>query len=504
MNRIILLSALLFLNACQNGLNPEKMYLDQDNDGYTEQTDCNDDDPNVYPDAEEFCDGVDQDCDGEVDNGVSRNFFVDFDADGFGNPNEWIVSCEETPGFVGNSLDCDDTDSQINPIAPDICDDFDNNCNGIIDEEASITFYYDWDEDGFGGSEIELLACERPDGFSENNLDCDDYDAASYPGAEEACDGLDNDCDGELDNGLERSEFYLDQDEDGYGDDLLGVVLACMKPIKHSERAGDCNDEDSNVFPGAPEQCNSFDDNCNGIVDEDVISSDYFVDADGDGYGDPSTLINDCVAPQGYILEGGDCDDMNALVSPGATEECFDGIDNNCNAELDCMDLVSCMEVEATCWICGDGYIAGDEECDDSNTMDGDGCSSLCENEGVFGLCVSDWCYQSGTIDQYTRCGSLADNGNTCIDPEIKYGTVEGGLPKQHSGNNYNTWCQQLGAQGFTTYATGSRSGYALFGCSSYDESIWHWCDWQDGYWYNQNLDSFQTSSDYITSITCN
>ena len=221
--------ALCVLSACTT--KSAEKYVDLDGDGFTTETDCDDTNPNVYPDAPEICDGADQDCDGEPDNDITRNFFVDFDVDGFGNPNQWIVACEPSQGFVDNSLDCDDTDGAIHPMASDICDDIDNNCNGIIDEEASITFYFDWDEDGYGGNEVELLACDPPEGFSENNLDCDDYDASSYPGAQEECNGIDNDCDGEFDNGLERTDFYIDLDGDGYGDENSGPVQACAEPM---------------------------------------------------------------------------------------------------------------------------------------------------------------------------------------------------------------------------------------------------------------------------------
>jgi hypothetical protein len=125
-------------------------------------------------------------------------------------------------------------------------------------------------------------------------------------------------------------------------------------------------------------------------------------------------------------------------------------------------------------------------------------------------LCVTDWCRQVGTRDQFTRCESAADAGATCINPEIRYGTTTGGIPATHSGNNFTTWCTQLGFSGYSgTVVYGSRSCTApdgkLFGCTSYDESsVWHWCDWQDGYWRDSTLD-YHTgcTSGMITSITC-
>ena len=88
----------------------------------------------------------------------------------------------------------------------------------------------------------------------------------------------------------------------------------------------------------------------------------------------------------------------------------------------------------------------------------------------------------------------------------IKYGLVEGGVPKQHRLNQYDTWCQQLGGRfGSVTY--GPRFGGSVFGCTLYDDTNWHWCDWTDGYWYNQSLQGIKPGTDSnnpsITSITC-
>ena len=102
-------------------------------------------------------------------------------------------------------------------------------------------------------------------------------------------------------------------------------------------------------------------------------------------------------------------------------------------------------------------------------------------------------------------CESVEDFGATCKNPHIKYGNVEGGIPHKHSGNDYYQWCKQLGGtyNGQITY--GTRTGGQLFGCRSYDESNWHWCDWGDGHWHNQHLTYPKaTGGGFITSITCN
>ena len=77
-------------------------------------------------------------------------------------------------------------------------------------------------------------------------------------------------------------------------------------------------------------------------------------------------------------------------------------------------------------------------------------------------------------------------------------------MPRQNSGNQYDAWCQQLGGT-FDSVTYGQRLGRSVFGCTSYDDvGNWHWCDYNDGYWYNRALDMSEASySDFITSITC-
>jgi len=156
---------------------------------------------------------------------------------------------------------------------------------------------------------------------------------------------------------------------------------------------------------------------------------------------------------------------------------------------------------------CGDGFtLEGVEDCDDGNDIDDDGCSNVCESQ-CGGKFTQDWCLQVGTMEQYTRCEMVSNGGNTCHNPEIRYGNVEGGIPRDHGGNQYLTWCQQLGFSGYANVQIGPRGCEApqggLFGCTGYDENVWHWCDWQDGPWYNQQLDFHQCNSTEITSITC-
>jgi hypothetical protein len=151
------------------------------------------------------------------------------------------------------------------------------------------------------------------------------------------------------------------------------------------------------------------------------------------------------------------------------------------------------------------------EECDDGNVNDGDGCSAACKPEApkCGGNFTTGWCPQVGTTEQFTRCESVSNGGTTCNNPFIKYGAVENGVPASHDGNDLTKWCTQLGFAGFSGQVSyGSRPCDApqgrLFGCSSYDENVWHWCDWSDGHWYNQALNWHQCNDgQQLTSITC-
>ncbi len=97
--------------------------------------------------------------------------------------------------------DCDDADPAVHPDAAESCNDADDDCDGEIDEDAGPTWYLDEDGDGYGGAAV--VSCDAPSAYADNGADCDDTDETVYPGAEELSDGLDNDCDEEIDEGVE-------------------------------------------------------------------------------------------------------------------------------------------------------------------------------------------------------------------------------------------------------------------------------------------------------------
>ena len=191
------------------------LMTDQDGDGYPIGVDCDDNAVAVHPGASERCDGVDNDCDDEIDeDGVDAPFwYADHDGDGFGVTVYVEYACEMPEGFSAIDGDCDDFDATINPDAIEVCDDLDNDCDTVVDgafAEGKTDYYRDGDADGYGDPESILAGCEVPPGYVENAEDCDDSAATDHPGAAELCDEIDNDCDGRLDEtcSIEVSEAF--------------------------------------------------------------------------------------------------------------------------------------------------------------------------------------------------------------------------------------------------------------------------------------------------------
>ncbi|WP_164019759.1 putative metal-binding motif-containing protein [Pyxidicoccus trucidator] len=202
------------------------------------------------------------------------------------------------------------------------------------DNDAAVTqrrFYRDADGDSYGAGEPEVV-CTAPAQHVARGGDCDDTTASRSPGVAELCDGIDNDCVGGVDNGLQLSDFYLDADRDGVGAGT--VVRACLAPQNHVVSNNDCDDTDAARRPGLAETCDDKDNDCDGAADEGLVVSTYYRDADGDGFGRNSDSRQKCNQPDGYATAGGDCNDDASAVNPSAQETCND-VDDNCAGGVD-------------------------------------------------------------------------------------------------------------------------------------------------------------------------
>ncbi len=294
--------------------------------GYSSNaTDCDDTVSSVNPAATEVCNLVDDNCTGGIDEGFIATYYRDSDRDGFGDAAMATMTCAPPDGYVRNADDCDDTNGSRNPATIEGCNGVDDDCNGMVDEGLLRTFYRDADGDAWGVDGMTMMACTAPSGYSERRGDCDDTRAAANPAGIEVCNGLDDDCDTSVDEGVLRT-FYADGDGDSFGRSDA-TMTACAAPSGHTDRSGDCNDTNAGVNPSAPELCNGRDDNCDGSTDPGCACTDGATRNCG-----PTTDVGECTFGTQQCIGGtwGGC--IGAV--DVATEVC-NGRDDDCDGTID-------------------------------------------------------------------------------------------------------------------------------------------------------------------------
>lgn len=301
-----------------------------------------------------------------------------------GNGNDYAYDCLQTTDggyIIAGYSSSDDSDIKTDPAIG-------GGDYWIIklypDESCPLqTWYADADEDGYGNAADTLSACSLPPGYVANLLDCDDTNALINPGMPELCNGIDDNCSGVADDGIPFFTYYLDSDDDGYGD-AASILITCVDtiPIDYVLNDSDCDDTNNLIHPTASEICNGIDDNCSGIADDGIPFYTYYLDGDGDSYGDAvnSLTICEAIAPVNYVSNNLDCNDSNADINPAASEIC-NGLDDNCNGISDegipyytyyadedddgfgnpGSPLLVCIEMPPL------GYVIDNNDCDDTN-----------------------------------------------------------------------------------------------------------------------------------------
>ena len=355
--------------------------------------DANEDNP--YETFETSCnDGNDNDCDGLIDlNDLDCVTCVDNDEDGY----------DAISGSCSIGIDCNDANANVNPSATEVCDGLDNNCDGEIDEEDICVSTCVSDTDCKADQFCEYTGCSGEGGTCVNVPELCTQEYMPVCG----CNGAthSNDCYRQStlvskDYDGECNKCETDEDADGY------LPIGCSDGL-------DCDDTTADINPGATEVCDSVDNDCDSQIDEgDVCSAtDYYCDGDSDDF-ISSTITDSCSGPDCVPIEctetqGDDCNDADADINPGATEIC-DGVDNNCDRSVDegvkntyyeDSDSDDYGNNAVTTQACSApaGYVNDNTDCDDVDSAINPGEAETC-NDNIDNNC-------NGNIDE----GCLAD-----------------------------------------------------------------------------------------------
>lgn len=337
---------------------------------------------------------------------------------------------------VNADEDCNDADADIYPGNTEICDGKDNDCANGVDDGVLNTYYTDSDQDNYGDPNAPVEACEPGTNQVDNDDDCDDDEPLAYPGNDEVCDdNVDNDCNGDVDedSAIDAVTWYKDADEDDYGVDT-DSRRACNPGAGWSLEAGDCDDAEAAVNPGADEICfDDIDNNCDELVDDGsaVDSTRWYADTDTDLFGDPSTSELACEQPDGFVADDTDCDDSDAKEYPGVMWYPDGDADRYGTMES---DGVECERANPT-------DVTNNDDCDDTDNTSNPGETEVWYND------VDNDCSGGSDFDQdgdgYDSADEL-EGGDDCDDlqPLINPGASE-------AGDGIDNDCDGLCDEGF-------------------------------------------------------
>ena len=293
-------------------------------------TECN---ANAGTPTTETCDGKDNDCDGQTDEDVKTTYYQDADGDTYGDAADPSQACSAPVGYVSDNTDCDDTAASCT-----------TDC-------ASLK-YADADSDAFGNLAVSHRGCDAPGGYVSGSADCDDVNAQIHPGATETCNGIDDNCDGLIDEGgaCPSIVYYCDQDGDTYrSSDITGTCNSynCVPSGCITTPGDDCEDINAAIHPGATEVCDGIDNDCSALT------------ADGSGeswYGQSTTCgLGICAGSAGVLTcqaskQVDTCNPYAGAVPESCDDKTgYDGSDNNCDGTVD-------LNCNSYCDQDGDGY----------------------------------------------------------------------------------------------------------------------------------------------------
>ena len=389
---------------------PTLCTIDADGDGFGSTvppsgadagTDCDDEDADINPDAPELCDGQDNDCDGLEDDedelaaGEGTDTYLDADGDGYGTSAETANTCSTVPsGYASVGGDCDDDYDHIYPGAPEICDgvitDCDQRGTGITVADV-VPDELDPDNDGY-------LECNWTGAYPylgnqsgiQAGEDCDPDDGDTYPGADEECDGVYNNCTASSYSATSAPDDELDDDGDGYVD-CEGFSSSGWKGSSAVVGGEDCDDDAATVYPGATEECDGQFNDCSASLYGSQSAPDDELDEDTDFYVECTGWDGSTWVGASTVVGGDDCDPSDDAVYPGATEQC-DGRFNDCSdpdletaeAPDDELDEDGDGYVECTYtagdWA-GDADVVGGDDCDDEDDSVYPAAAEVCDGQ---------------------------------------------------------------------------------------------------------------------------